>query len=184
MKKSMLVVWVGLSLALFPLSGNVQADSSDPRTLVLSNELGAAGQGGLIDRLITAGYGSQNLYQILQLLAAQPGTGIPADFVTSVGNNPGGSEVFTVALSNFGGLNGPFCINADGTMSIQPIFGRDIDGVTGFVTNNILYPGIALANFTMATSPIYYVNAGEIEGGGGPTIRPSALPGQGLRPRS
>ena len=160
MKKSMLVVLVGLLLALFSLSGNVNADSTDPRTLVLSNELGPAAQGGLIDRLIAAGYGSQNLYQILQLLASQPGTGIPADFVASVGNNPNGSEVFTAALSNFAGLNGPVCINADGTISINPIFGRDYDGRTGYVTNKVYYPGISLANFTLATSPVYYIDAG------------------------
>jgi hypothetical protein len=161
MKKSMLVVLSVMLLALFSLSGNVQADSNDPRTLVLSNELGPAGlQGGLIDQLIAAGYGSQNLYQILQLLAAQPGTGIPADFVASVGNNPGGSDVFTVALSNFAGLSGPVCINADGTLTILPIFGRDYDGHTGYVTNKVHYPGISLANFTMATSPVYYIDAG------------------------
>ena len=95
---------------------------TDSRTLVLSNELGPAAQGGLIDRLIAAGYGSQNLYQILQLLAAQPGTGIPADFVASVGNNPAGSDVFTAALSSFAGLNGPVCINADGTTYNRCLF--------------------------------------------------------------
>jgi hypothetical protein len=73
----MVVVLVVLSLALFSLSGKALADSNDARTLVLSNELGAA-QGGLIDRLIATGHGSQNLYQILQLLAAQPGTGAKA----------------------------------------------------------------------------------------------------------
>lgn len=156
----MLVVLVVLSLALFSLSGKALADSNDARTLVLSNELGPA-QGGLIDRLIAAGYGSQNLYQILQLLAAQPGTGIPADFVTSVGNNPGGSEVFTAPLTSFGGLiYNPLCVNADGTLTINAIYGRDYDGHTGFVANKVRYPGIAVANFTMAKSPTYYIDAG------------------------
>ncbi|MBI5585041.1 MAG: hypothetical protein HY892_14610 [Deltaproteobacteria bacterium] len=155
-----------MSLALFSLPGKAPADPNDVRTLVLSNELGAVVGGGLIDRLIAAGYGSQNLYQILQFLAAQLGSGIPADFVTSVANNPAGSEVFTAPLNNFAGLNGPVGINADGTFSIHPIFGRDYNGLVGFVTNNVLYPGIAPANFTMATSPIYYIDAGERPGNG------------------
>jgi hypothetical protein len=122
MGKSMFAVLVVLLLALFSLSGNVQADSTDPRTFVLSNELDpAAYPGGLIDQLIAAGYGSYNLYQTLQLLAAQPGGGIPADFVTSVGNNPTGSEVFTVALSNFAGRNNPVGINANGSLKITSI---------------------------------------------------------------
>jgi hypothetical protein len=45
-------------------------------SIVISNE--APGY------LITAGHGSENLYQVLQFLAAQPGSGIPADFVTEV----------------------------------------------------------------------------------------------------
>jgi hypothetical protein len=164
MKKSILVVLAVMSLALFSLPGNVQADSTDPRSFVLSNELGPGNQGGLIDRLIAAGYGSQNLYQILQLLAAQPGTGIPADFVASVGNNPAGCDVFTAALSNFAGLNSPVGINADGSLKIVSIFGRDYDGHTGYVTNEVHYPGIALSNFTMATSFVYYIDAGEATG--------------------
>jgi hypothetical protein len=162
----MLVVLVVLSLALFSLSGKALADSNDARTLVLSNELGAA-QGGLIDRLIATGHGSQNLYQILQLLAALPGSGIPADFVTSVGNNSAGSEVFTAPLNNYTGFNNPVCINADGTVNILGIFGRDYYGHTGYVTNKVHYRGIAVANFTMATSPTYYIDAGARPGNGG-----------------
>ena len=160
MKKSLLVVPAVVLLALFTLSGKALADSTDPRTFVLSNERGPAAQGGLIDQLIAAGHGDDNLYEVLQLLAADPASGIPADFVASVGNNPPGSEVFTAVLSSFAGLNGPVCINANGTLGIQPIFGRSYDGDAGFVTNKVHYPGIALANFTMATSPIYYIDAG------------------------
>jgi hypothetical protein len=57
MKKSMLVVLAGMLLALFSLSGKALADSDDPRTFVLSNELGTGNEGGLIDQLIAAGYG-------------------------------------------------------------------------------------------------------------------------------
>jgi hypothetical protein len=151
------VLWV---VALLCSSNPVWADSDDPRSFVLSNELGSTNEGGLIDQLIAAGHGDDNLYQVLQFLAAQPGTGIPAGFVESVGNNIPESEVFTVDLSNFAGLNGPVCINADGTLDISGIFGRDYDGDAGFVTNSVHYPGIALANFTMATAPVYFIFTG------------------------
>lgn len=174
MKKYMFACSLMILLALFSLSGSLRADSADDRALVLSNEIGSKGASGLIDQLIAAGHGSKNLYQILQFLTAQSGSGIPADFVTAVGSNPAGSEVFTATLSNFAGLNNPVCINADGTLSIVPIFGRDLDGDTGFVTNKVHYPGIALANFTMATSPAYYVHAGEKDGGP-PTVYYQAI---------
>ena len=135
---------------------------NDVRTFVLSNELGATGlQGGLIDQLIAAGHGNDNLYEVLQFLAADSASGIPADFVNEVGSNPSGSEVFTTALNNFAGLNNPVCINADGTLGIQAHFGRDYDGQTGYTTETVHYSGIGLANFTMAQSETYYIDAGE-----------------------
>lgn len=62
MKKSLPVLLVVLLLALFSLSGKALAVSNDARTLVLSNESGAVVGGGLIDQLIAAGHGSENLY--------------------------------------------------------------------------------------------------------------------------
>jgi len=165
MKKYIFACLIVLLLALFSLSGSIRADSADTRTLILSNELGSSGEGGLIDRLIAAGHGSKNLYEILQLLAAQPGSSIPADFVTSVGNNPAGSEVFTATLSNFAGLNGPVCINADGTLKIKPIFGRDYDGHTGYATTNATITGVARFNTVLATSSTYYIDAGAAPSG-------------------
>lgn len=173
MKKFLVAAWFVLTLALAFSPGPVLADSDDSRTFVLSNERGPANEGGLIDMLIAAGHGDDNLYEVLQLLAADPASGIPADFVASVGNNLPGSDVFTAALSNFAGLNNPVCINADGTLKINALFGRDYDGDTGYVTNKVHYPGIALANFTMATSPTYYINAGS--GGGSTPINYQAI---------
>jgi hypothetical protein len=160
MKKSMLVVLVVLLLALFSLPGNVQADPVDIRAFVLSNELGSELEGGLIDQLIAAGHGSDNLYQVLQLLAAQPGSNIPADFVTAVGSNPAGSEVFTAPLNNFTGLNGPVGINADGTIIICPIFGRDYDGHAGYVTGNATIAGVARISYTLASNASYFIDTG------------------------
>ena len=125
---------------------------------MLSNEWH---RGYLIDKLILAGHGSENLYLVLQFLAAQPGSGIPADFVAAVGSSPAGSDVFTWPLNIFADVaNNPIGIGEDGTLTIAPIYGRDYDGHTGFATNTVQYSGIGPAKFTMATSPIYYIDAG------------------------
>ena len=165
MKKYLLAALAALSLAMFSLSDQALADSNDVRTLILSNELISANQGGLIDGLIAGGHGSKSLYQILQLLVAQPGNGIPADFVTSVANNPPGSQVFTVPLSNFAGLNNPVGINADGTFIIQPIFGRDYDGEVGYVTN-FGVSGIGLVWYTLASNSSNFIDTGAPSGAG------------------
>ncbi|MFH1152392.1 MAG: IPTL-CTERM sorting domain-containing protein [Pseudomonadota bacterium] len=162
MKRSIIVVLVALlTLVQFVMSGNAQVTPTEVRTFVLSNELGATGlQGGLIDQLIAAGHGNDSLYTVLQFLAADPGSGIPADFVAEVGTSPAGSEVFTVALSNFAGLNSPVCINADGTLKIAAIYGKDYDGDAGFVTTMVYYSGIALANFTITSDSNHFIDTG------------------------
>jgi hypothetical protein len=96
----------------------------------------------------------------LQFLATQPGSGIPADFVTEVGSNPG-NDAFTAALNNFADeSNNPIGIGADGNLIVAPVYGRDYDGRSGFVTNTVQYSGIGPAKVTLATSPIYYIGAG------------------------
>jgi hypothetical protein len=164
MKKSMLVVLAGMLLALFSLSGNVYADSDDFRSFVLSNELGSANEGGLIDQLIAAGHGDDNLYEVLQLLTAQPGSNIPADFVTSVGNNLPGSEVFTATLSNFAGLNNPVIIGADGTLHIAAIFGRSYESDADFVNSDGTIQGVAIVRYTLALTEGDYIDTGYVTG--------------------
>lgn len=159
MRKFLAGVGVVLSLALVFLPEPVLADADDVRTFILSNENGSAGGIGLIDALIAQGHGSQNLYQILQLLAAQPGSGIPSGFVTSVGNNPPGSEVFTAPLNNFAGANNPVGINADGTLLIAGLYGRDYDGDAGFVTNHAI-SGIGSVWYTLASNASYFIDTG------------------------
>jgi hypothetical protein len=67
------------------------------RGFFLSNE----SPGFLIDKLIAARHGNQSLYQVLQFLAAQPGSGIPADFVAEVGSSPPSGDVFNFPLHLF-----------------------------------------------------------------------------------
>jgi hypothetical protein len=126
-------------------------------TIVLSNEA----PGSLIDKLIAAGHGSKNLYQVLQFLSAQPGSSIPKDFVTRLGSAPNGSDVKSVPLTTFAHIeNNPVCINSDGSAHIASIYGKNYYKNAGYLTNSINYPGIAPVNFTHATSKNFYINAG------------------------
>jgi hypothetical protein len=126
-------------------------------TIVLSNEA----PGSLIDKLIAAGHGSKNLYQVLQFLSAQPGSSIPKDFVTRLGSAPNGSDVKSEPLTTFANIaNNPVCINSDGSAHIASIYGKNYYKNAGYLTNSIHYPGIAPVNFTHATSKNFYINAG------------------------
>ena len=49
-----------------------------------------------------------------------------------------------------------------GHFIVASIYGRNYDGQTGFVTNIVQYSGIGPAKFTMATSPVYYIDAGSL----------------------
>jgi hypothetical protein len=160
MKKSSSILLVAFLLSLFPLCAMTMGGSNDYRTLILSNELGATTGGGLIDRLIAAGHGSDSLYQVLLLLAAQPGSNIPTAFVVEVGNNPPGSEVFTATLSNFAGLNNPVGINGDGTLLITSIYGRDYEGDTGFSGSDTTITGVVRFRSTLANNSSYYIDTG------------------------
>jgi hypothetical protein len=76
----------------------------------------------------------------------------------TLASNPSGSEVFTVPLSSFAELNNPVCVNADGTLHIQPIFAADYYEEEGYST----YPEDSTTQlFTSADDEAYYIDAGE-----------------------
>jgi len=127
-----------------------------PTTFVLSNE------GGLIDDLIRVGLGNSNLYQTLQYLQPLSGGIISDDFLAALSHCPPESEIFTAGLFNFS-ENYPVCINTDGTVTIQPIYGRTYFNKEGYGTNPENQQGYVPQLFTYATSPEYYINAGEME---------------------
>ncbi|MEA4883989.1 MAG: beta-propeller fold lactonase family protein, partial [Clostridia bacterium] len=130
--------------------------AAEPTTFVLSNE-----EGGLIDELIAAGYGNRSLYEALVALKASSGGVITDDFLEALRGCPPDSEAFTDALSNYAGLNNPVCVNTDGTLTIQPIFGRDYHGRTGYSTYPESSGGARRERFTYAASPAYYIDAGQ-----------------------
>ncbi|MFZ2796438.1 MAG: hypothetical protein WAZ38_12755, partial [Prolixibacteraceae bacterium] len=128
-------------------------------TIVISNESG----GYLIDKLIAAGHGDDSLYEVLELLQPNFSSVITERFMKTLDSTPAGGEVFTVALSNFAGLNNPVCVNADGTLSIQAIFGRDYNGDTGYTTTQSNLTGIGAVSLTTADDAAHLIHAGVME---------------------
>ncbi|MCX6223908.1 MAG: MBG domain-containing protein [Bacteroidia bacterium] len=127
-----------------------------PTTFVLSNEA----PGYLIDHLIEAGYGNSSMYEVLVALKPTSGGVISDEFLATLASCPAGSEIFTAGLFNFAGLNNPVCVNSDGTLSINAIFGRDYFGKEGYVTYTDNQQGVGNESFTFATSAQFYINAG------------------------
>ncbi len=123
-------------------------------TIALSNE------NGLIDKLIAAGHGNDNLYKALELLQPYFSGVITDRFMKTLDSTPAGSEVFTAALSSFAGVNNPVCINVDGTVRVQPIYGRNYHDKPGYTTTKSNMAGVGTVWATAADSPAYYINAG------------------------
>jgi len=172
MKKKILawLLCAVMVLTIAPLPTALAADGDESTTFVISNEWGSDGEGGLIDALIAAEHGDDTLYEVMQLLQPLSGGAIPADFMTALAACPADSEVKTVTLSNFAGLNGPVGVHEDGTLSIQPIFGRDLDGDEGYSTTGSNLNGVGTVRVTAADSPAYYIDAGSSGIGEGDTI--------------
>ena len=124
-------------------------------TIVLTNEAAK-----LIDKLIAAGHGNDNLYKVLELLQPYFSGVITNRFMKTLDSTPAGSEVFTAALSSFAGVNNPVCINVDGTVRVQPIYGRNYHDKPGYTTTKSNMAGVGTVWATAADSPAYYINAG------------------------
>ncbi len=141
-------------------------------TFVLSNEA----PGYLIDKLIANGYGNNNLFEVMTALQPVSGGTIPLEFMNQLATCPPGSDIFTAALYNFAGLNNPVCINLDGMLRINPIFGNDYFQQPGYETYIGNQAGVGNELFTYAKSPHYYVDAGwSVIGGDTTNFRAFAL---------
>jgi hypothetical protein len=136
-------------------------------TIVLTNEYAYEGAGYLIDKLVAAGHGNDNLYKVLELLQPYFSGVITERFMKTLASNPAGSEIFTVALSSFAGLNNPVDVNADGTFAIQPIFGCVYYDKPGYTTTKNNMAGVGTVWATAADSPEYYIDAGSSDKIGG-----------------
>jgi hypothetical protein len=132
----------------------IVSGAEDENTIVLTNE------GGLIDQLIAAGYGSRSLYAVLQYLEPYSGGAITPAFMAKVVTRPPGSDIFTAVLSNYTGINNPIGVNSDGTLDVLPIFGAAYQGQTGYTTYAGSPPSLGTVRFTSAISPQYYIDTG------------------------
>lgn len=154
-----------LFILIFQSTNTIAWSLETPTTFVISNEA----PGYLIDNLIKQGYGDSCLYAVTKHLQPLSGGAIPQWFMDSLAACPSGSDIFTAELSNFAGLNNPVGINTDGTLIITAIYGRDYYKKEGYGTYSDTQQGVCHELFTYATSPQYYIEAGQIEvnyGGG------------------
>jgi hypothetical protein len=122
-------------------------------SVVLTNE------NGLIDNLIAAGYGNDNLYTVLQFLQPYSGGAIKPSFMTALAGSPADNEVFTVGLSNFA-ANWPVAAHADGTLNISPAYGQYWASQPGFTTFGNAIPGIGTVLFTYTIDPADWIEVG------------------------
>ena len=135
-----------------PVPGN-KATTDTATTFVLSNE-----EGGLIDQLIAAGYGNNNLYATLAALQEASGGVISNKFLEVLGACPAGSPIFTQVLNNYANISGGVAINTDGTVFITNIKGRNYFGQPGYSTYPPNQFGEGRELFTYANSPEYYID--------------------------
>lgn len=64
--------------------------------IVLTNE-----EGGLFTKLMAAGHGIDNLYEVLEALQPYSSGAITDRFMQTLASNPAGSEIFTVTFSSW-----------------------------------------------------------------------------------
>ncbi len=126
-------------------------------TFVMTNE------GGLIDRLISAGNGDKNIYDIMELLKPVTSGIISNRFMQILVSNDVGSKLFTTNLNDYAGANNPICINADGSILINPIFGKQYD--IGFILLDTYLQGVGKFYITTPSEESNLIDAGTDENG-------------------
>jgi len=131
-------------------------------TFVISNE--AAGY--LINELVKAGYGNDNLYEALLALKADTNGAIdslltPA-FLSALQNCPASSEIFTTKLRDVTSNGISVSISTDGTARYDDIEGRTYYGTYPTIGTDI--SGVGRGLFTHSTDSQAPLNAKVIDG--------------------
>lgn len=147
-------VLAGVLLCLFgvvgPLWGATVIISNT--TFVLSNE----GNNGLISKLVNAGYGSGNLYQVLVDIAADTNPSVSAvltpAFLATLQSCPPSSQIFTTTLSSYNSPGTAIAISTDCTLQTVSILGATYSGQAGTATLVTNMSGVGPANFTYSTT--------------------------------
>jgi hypothetical protein len=127
-------------------------------TFVITNE------GGLIDKLIATGQGSKNFFKLLQFLQPVSGAIITDRFLKTLESTPAGGDIFHQTLGDFTGLSNPVCINIDGTLRVNPIFGNDYYNAGGYTSVAMQMASVGRIQYTKADGADNYIDAGESMG--------------------
>jgi hypothetical protein len=123
-------------------------------TIVLTNE------GGLVDKLIAAGYGPCSLYDTLVALQISSNGVVSDGFMATLAQTYPSSNVYTRNLSLYAGTTTPIAINTDGTVSTTSISASGHIGQTGYATYTEVAPGVGTILYTYATGESYYIGTG------------------------
>jgi len=157
MKKIFIIIFLFQVLIFKAQNSFAQTTAADTAlTFVLSNEA----PGYLIDNLIANGYGDSCLHSVLVALQPLSGGVISEAFLDTLAALPVGSEIFSTRLANYTGFNNPVCINTDGTIRVNDIYGKEYFQQQGYQTYNDTLVPVGLKLFTYAQGPQYYVDAG------------------------
>jgi hypothetical protein len=125
-------------------------------TFVLSNE--APGYG--ISKLVTAGFGDYNLYDVLVAIEANTNPSmaivIPDPFVNELASLPASSPVFVTNLANVNSPGTSIAISTDGTFQTVNIFGSSYQGAQKSSTLNTDVSGVGnfRAIYNSTTAPL------------------------------
>jgi hypothetical protein len=117
----------------YPLTASKVNVNVNQDTFVLSNEA----PGYAISALVNAGYGDDNLYQVLVDIAASTNPSISgiltASFLQTLANAPASSKIFTTQLKDVNSQGATIGINTEGTL----------------LTNGVI---VGMGNYTTLTS--------------------------------
>ena len=131
-------------------------------TFVLSDEA----PGHLITRLIDAGYGNSNLYQVLVAIRQNTNPSVaglltPA-FMSTLANAPAGAEIFTTPLKDTLANGVSVSISTDGSARYDDIEASTYTGRYPTLQGNI--PGVGNVDFVHSTDSQAPLNANVVQG--------------------
>ena len=129
----------------------------------LSNEA----MGNLISHLVTVGYGTYNLYDLLvsiqQSTDPSVNVAIPDTFLNALASSPVNSEIFTISLKTMDIPGNKVEACTDGTVQTMPVSGFSA-AAKGFPTLVSNISGVGYANFTHTTDTSGYIATWVVNG--------------------
>ena len=157
--RSYYLIAIALVLAALP------AQALTPTTGVVIAE----GPGKLVDALIAAGYGSDNLYETLQAVRAEADPSISNvltdAFLLTLVACPAGSTIFTTHLSAYAGSG--VLIGSDCTVKATNMVPSGFNGLAGTTTLSTVITGVSApvaAVASTSSAPILVAGSSDLQG--------------------